>query len=80
MFCLVAGEIVQVTKEGVKSMCMVPRPGDQRSALCIFEYVYFSRPDTLLEGNHIFVRFCVMNTPVLISFCNNYLSANKSLS
>ena len=41
---------MKITREGIKSMCIVPRPGDQPSALCIFEYVYFARPDSIMEG------------------------------
>ena len=43
---------MKITKEGIKSMCIVPRPGDQPSALCIFEYVYFARPDSIMEGTY----------------------------
>ena len=44
------GEIVKITKEGVRSVCVVPRPDDKLSAFCIFEYVYFARPDSVFEG------------------------------
>ena len=46
------GEIVKISKEGVKSMCVVPRPEEATSAFCIFEYVYFARPDSIMEGMH----------------------------
>ena len=46
-----SGEIVRVSKEGVQSMCIVPRPQDRPSAFCIFEYVYFARPDSIMEGS-----------------------------
>ncbi|KAK2188585.1 hypothetical protein NP493_128g05105 [Ridgeia piscesae] len=51
---ILPGEIVRITQEGIKSMCVVPRPGDQPSALCIFEYVYFARPDTIMEGQQVY--------------------------
>ena len=50
-----SGEIVKITKDGVKSICVVPRPEDTQSAFCIFEYVYFARPDSILEGMFVFV-------------------------
>ena len=44
------GEIVRVTRDGFRSVAVVPRPKDLPSAFCIFEYVYFARPDSILEG------------------------------
>lgn len=43
------GEIVQISKHGVKSLSVVPRPEGDPPAFCIFEYVYFSRPDSIFE-------------------------------
>ncbi|CAH1778054.1 unnamed protein product [Owenia fusiformis] len=48
------GEIVQLTRHGVKSICIVPRPTESPSAFCIFEYVYFARPDSILEGQMVY--------------------------
>ena len=41
------GEIVRLDEHGVASL-RTPTP--ERGALCSFEYVYFARPDSVLEG------------------------------
>lgn len=46
------GEIVEITKHGPKSVCVVPRPNSAPPAFCIFEYVYFARPDSIFEGKY----------------------------
>lgn len=48
------GEIVELTKNGVKSLGHVDRPDDKPPAFCIFEYVYFARPDSIFEGIYDF--------------------------
>ncbi|CAL1271504.1 unnamed protein product [Larinioides sclopetarius] len=48
------GEILEITKNGLRSICIVPRPSDQKMSLCIFEYVYFARPDTYMEGQMVY--------------------------
>ena len=45
------GEIVRLDADGVTSTQGVPPAS--RQALCVFEYVYFSRPDSLLAGRAI---------------------------
>lgn len=48
------GEIVQISKHGVKSLSVVPRPEGDNPAFCIFEYVYFARPDSIFEGQMVY--------------------------
>jgi len=45
------GEIVRLDKDGVHSTMGPIRP--KRHAVCVFEYVYFARPDSDLEGQSI---------------------------
>ncbi|QNM06762.1 amidophosphoribosyltransferase [Qiania dongpingensis] len=47
------GEIVTITKEGIKSdrsLCLAP----EKEARCIFEYIYFARPDTRIDGVSVY--------------------------
>lgn len=44
------GEIVRLDKNGITSFQGVP---SEKQALCIFEYVYFARPDSKFEGQVI---------------------------
>lgn len=45
------GEAVILTKDGMQSVQMLPV---ERHAMCLFEYVYFSRPDSLINGDAIY--------------------------
>jgi len=46
------GEMVTITEKGVTSIQLLePAPGKER--LCIFEFVYFARPDTYLMGHQV---------------------------
>ena len=47
---ILPGEIVRLDASGVTSWQTPPSP---RPAMCIFEYVYFARPDSLLEGRSV---------------------------
>lgn len=44
------GEMVVINKEGIKSIMILP---NNRKALCIFEFVYFARPDSNIYGANV---------------------------
>lgn len=44
------GEIVVIGRDGLAS---VQGPRAKKSAHCIFEYIYFARPDSCLDGFHV---------------------------
>lgn len=44
------GEVLEITKDGLRST--FPRK-KQRHAACIFEYIYFSRPDSKIFGENV---------------------------
>ena len=48
-----AGEILIINKQGMKSLYLEKA---KRQASCIFEYVYFSRPDSLVFGQNVYER------------------------
>lgn len=45
------GEAIVITKEGIKSKIAAKSPAH---AHCMFEYVYFSRPDSVIEGKLVY--------------------------
>ena len=46
------GEIVIINKDGVKSLQAFPE--QKRRAFCIFEYVYFARPDSTIANRNVY--------------------------
>ncbi len=62
------GEIIRVTKKGIESF--FPFPQQKKQALCIFENIYFSRPDSYIFNRSVYEvrknlgRFLAMEHPV----------------
>ena len=48
-----AGEILIINKEGTKSLYL---PKAEKKSQCIFEYVYFSRPDSFVFNQNVYER------------------------
>ena len=63
------GEIVSITKDGIRSNCDMCLPKEQ-SARCIFEYIYFARPDSEIDGVSVYQsridagRYLAQDSPV----------------
>jgi len=45
------GEIVVIDKDGIRSQMMLPV---DRTSMCVFELIYFSRPDSYIHGKNMF--------------------------
>ncbi len=48
---IIPGEIVIIDKDGLRSSQVVKSP---RCAHCIFEYIYFARPDSTMDGINVY--------------------------
>ncbi|MBU6401231.1 MAG: amidophosphoribosyltransferase [Verrucomicrobia bacterium] len=46
------GEIIIINKDGMRSVSAFPE--HQRQAFCVFEYVYFARPDSKIAGRSVY--------------------------
>ncbi len=46
-----AGEMVVITKDGLESYHPFAK---QPNRFCVFEYIYFSRPDSVVEGRNVY--------------------------
>lgn len=46
------GEIVELSKDGPRTVAKVELPRNLQQAFCIFEYVYFARGDSIFEGRN----------------------------
>lgn len=63
------GEIVTITPEGIRSDKTHCLPKEQE-ARCVFEYIYFSRPDSHFDGVSVYLsrilagKFLAMDAPV----------------
>lgn len=51
---ILPGEIIEITSKGIKTVDVVSRPEGHQQAFCIFEYVYFARPNTIFEGQEVY--------------------------
>jgi amidophosphoribosyltransferase len=46
------GEVVVIRRGRVRTLRPFPKPG--REAFCVFEYIYFARPDSNLQGGNVY--------------------------
>lgn len=48
------GEIVTITKDGIQSNTSMCLPDKKKQARCVFEYIYFARPDSVFDGVSVY--------------------------
>ncbi|HEY0104737.1 MAG TPA: amidophosphoribosyltransferase [Rhizomicrobium sp.] len=46
-----AGEMIVITKDGIESYFPFAK---KKNRFCVFEYIYFSRPDSVVEGRNVY--------------------------
>jgi amidophosphoribosyltransferase len=63
------GEVVTITPKGIESDMSMALP-KEKEARCIFEYIYFARPDSHIDGQSVYAsrilagRFLAQDSPV----------------
>lgn len=52
---ILPGEVVTISKEGISSNYFVPENiAQKKGKICVFEFVYFARPDSVIDGASVY--------------------------